>query len=143
MKRLLAAKADPDGYQFFTPLQYAVNQNREDIVKALIKAGASPEINYGMNPELDKKVERMICRLSSQSQVFDKVHQFFFLSCAARTKKEIEVSEFIRKISFKSILSIHTILFEVYFGVIVPSAEQYRQERHQVVKRYKECRQIH
>ncbi len=127
VKRLLAAKADPDGYQFFTPLQYAVNQNREDIVKALIKAGASPEINYGMNPELDKKVERMICRLSSQSQVFDKVHQFFFLSCAARTKKEIEVFRIYKENFFQEHPFIHTILFEVYFGVIVPSAEQYRQ----------------
>ncbi|KAL0187736.1 hypothetical protein M9458_014835, partial [Cirrhinus mrigala] len=74
VKRLLAAKADPDGHQLhlFTPLQYAVDHDREDIVKALIEAGASPERNYGVNPELDKKVERMIFRLSSQSQVFEK-----------------------------------------------------------------------
>ncbi|XP_058636537.1 uncharacterized protein LOC131543325 isoform X2 [Onychostoma macrolepis] len=127
VKILLAAKADPDGYQFFTPLQYAVHQNREDIVKALIEAGASPEINYGMNPELDKKVERMICGLSSQSQEFDKVHQFFFLSCAARTKSEIEVFRIYEGNFFQEHPLIHTILFEVYFGVIGPSSELYRQ----------------
>ncbi len=57
MKRLLAAKADPDGYllQLFTPLQCAVDHDRKDIVKALIEAGASPIRNYGMNPELDKR----------------------------------------------------------------------------------------
>uniref|UniRef100_A0A8C2GHY1 Uncharacterized protein n=1 Tax=Cyprinus carpio TaxID=7962 RepID=A0A8C2GHY1_CYPCA len=48
--RLLTGKADPDGYelQIFTPLQCAVDQDREDIVKALLEAGASPEKNYGI-----------------------------------------------------------------------------------------------
>ncbi len=64
MERLLAAKANPNGCQsqIYTPLQYG-DHNHEDIVKALIKAGASPENKYGVNPELDKKVERMIHQL--------------------------------------------------------------------------------
>ncbi len=67
VKRLLAGKANPNGYQLqlFTPLQCAVYRDREDIVKALIEAGASPESNYRMNPELETKVERMIHQLSS------------------------------------------------------------------------------
>ncbi|XP_016099442.1 uncharacterized protein [Sinocyclocheilus grahami] len=127
VKRLLAAKADPDGFQLFTPLQCAVDRDREDIVKALIEAGASPEMNYGVNPELDKKVEKIICRLSSQSQVFEKVHLFFSLSFAVRTKKEIEVFRIYKENLFQEHPFIHTILFEVYFGVIGPSADQYRQ----------------
>uniref|UniRef100_A0A671R511 Uncharacterized protein n=1 Tax=Sinocyclocheilus anshuiensis TaxID=1608454 RepID=A0A671R511_9TELE len=67
VERLLTGKANPNGYQLqiFTPLQCAVDQDREDIVKALIEAGASPIINHGVNPELDKKVKRMIRQLSS------------------------------------------------------------------------------
>ncbi|XP_016099456.1 uncharacterized protein [Sinocyclocheilus grahami] len=127
VKRLLAAKADPDGFQLFTPLQCAVDCDREDIVKALIEAGASPERNYGVNPELDKKLERMICRLSSQSQVFEKVHLFFSLSCAVCLKKEIEVFRIYKENLFQEHPFIHTILFEVYFCVIGQGAEQYHQ----------------
>ncbi|XP_059373882.1 uncharacterized protein LOC132110867 [Carassius carassius] len=127
VKRLLAAKADPDGLQLFTPLQCAVDRDREDIVKALIEAGASPERNYRVNPELDKKVERMISRLSSQSQVFEKVHQFFSLSCAVGMKNEIEVFRIYKEHFFQEHPFIHTVLFEVYFGVIGKGAEQYHQ----------------
>uniref|UniRef100_A0A8C2FTQ9 Protein kinase domain-containing protein n=1 Tax=Cyprinus carpio TaxID=7962 RepID=A0A8C2FTQ9_CYPCA len=126
VKRLLAAKADPDGQglQMFTPLQWAVYHDYEDIVKALIEAGASPETNYGVNPELDKKVERMIRQLSSQDEVFEKVHQFYSLSCALRTKNHCRINE---EHFFQEHPFIHTVLFEVYFGVIGSSAEQYHQ----------------
>uniref|UniRef100_A0A8C2KJ21 Protein kinase domain-containing protein n=1 Tax=Cyprinus carpio TaxID=7962 RepID=A0A8C2KJ21_CYPCA len=95
VKRLLTGKADPNGneLQIFTPLQCAVDRDREDIVKALIEAGASPENNYGRNPELDKKVERMIFQLSSQSKEFEKVHLFFSLFCAVQRKHQTEVYE--------------------------------------------------
>ncbi len=129
MERLLAAKANPNGYnlQLFTPLQCAVDRDREDIVKALIEAGASPESNYRMNPELDKKVERMLHQLSSQGEEFKKVHLFFSLSCAIRTKNLIEVYRIYNKHFFLDDPFINIILFEVYFGVIGPSAEQYHQ----------------
>ncbi len=93
MKRLLAGKANPNGYQLqlFTPLQCAVYRDREDIVKALIEAGASPESNYRMNPELETKVERMIHQLSSQGEEFEKVHLFYSFSCAVRTKNQTDV----------------------------------------------------
>ncbi len=48
VKRLLAATANPDGNEpHVTPLQCAVYRDREDIVKALIEAGASTGMNYG------------------------------------------------------------------------------------------------
>uniref|UniRef100_A0A8C1JP78 Uncharacterized protein n=1 Tax=Cyprinus carpio TaxID=7962 RepID=A0A8C1JP78_CYPCA len=129
VKRLLAAKANPNGQglQILSPLQCAVDRDREDIVKALIEAGASPERNYGMNPELDKKVERMIHQLSSQGELFEKVHLFFSLSCAVRTKTQIEVYRIYNEHFFQEDPFNHIILFEVYFGVIGPGAEQYRQ----------------
>ncbi|XP_016325203.1 uncharacterized protein LOC107675406 [Sinocyclocheilus anshuiensis] len=129
VKRLLAAKANPNGQglQMFTPLHCAVDCDREDIVKALIEAGASPETNYGVNPELDKKVERMIHQLSSQGEVFEKVHLFFSLSCAVRAKTQIEVYRLYNEHFFQENPFNHIILFEVYFGVIGQGAEQYRQ----------------
>ncbi len=107
VERLLAAKANPNGCQsqIYTPLQYGVDHNHEDIVKALIKAGASPENKYGVNPELDKKVERMIHQLSSQGEVFEKVHLFFSLFVLYQQKIRQKFSETIRNISFKRILS--------------------------------------
>ncbi len=129
VKRLLAAKADPNGHglQILSPLQCAVDRDREDIVKALIEAGASPESNYGMNPELDKKVERMINQLSSQGEVFEKVHLFFSLFCAVRTKYQTEVYRIFNKHFFQEDPFNHIILFEVYYGVIGQGVEQYRQ----------------
>ncbi len=129
MKRLLAANADPDGNepQILTPLQCAVDRDREDIVKALIEAGASPENNYRRHPELDKKVERMIHQISSQGEVFEKVHLFFSVACAVPTKKQTDVYRDFKEHFFQEQPFIHTILFEHYYGVGGPGADQYHQ----------------
>ncbi|XP_051756606.1 uncharacterized protein LOC127516229 isoform X2 [Ctenopharyngodon idella] len=129
VKRLLAAKANPNGQglQIFTPLQCAVDHDREDIVKALIEAGASPVMNYGANSELDKKVERMILQLSSQGEVFEKVHISFSFFCAVRTKKHTEVIKIYEKHFFQEDPFVPLIYFEHYFGVVGRGAEQYRQ----------------
>ncbi len=129
VKRLLAGKANPNGYQLqlFTPLQCAVYRDREDIVKALIEAGASPESNYRMNPELETKVERMIHQLSSQGEEFEKVHLFYSFSCAVRTKNQTDVYRVYKEHFFQEDPFINIILFELYFGVIGQGAEQYHQ----------------
>ncbi len=129
VKRLLAAKADPDGYQLqlFTPFQCAVDQDREDIVKALIEAGASPKRNYGVNPELDKKVEKIIHQLSSQGEVFEKVHRSFFFPFAVQTKNQAEVYRIYKEHFFQEDCFVPFIYFELYYGVIGPGAEQYHQ----------------
>ncbi|XP_058638210.1 uncharacterized protein LOC131544173 isoform X2 [Onychostoma macrolepis] len=129
VKRVLAANANPDGneLEMFTPLQCAVDQDHEDIVKALIEAAALPERNYGRHPELDKKVERMINQLSSQGEVFEKVHLFFSFSCAVPTKNQTDVYRDFKEHFFQEHPFIHTILFELYYGVIGRDAEQYHQ----------------
>ncbi len=129
VKRLLAANADPCGCQsqFYTPLQYGVDYNHEDIVKALIKAGASPYNNYGVNPELDKKVERMIHQISLQGEAFEKVHLFFSLSCAVQSKNQTEVFSVYKEHFFQKHPFIHTILFEHYYFVIGRDEDQYHQ----------------
>ncbi|XP_051756599.1 uncharacterized protein LOC127516227 isoform X1 [Ctenopharyngodon idella] len=129
VKRLLSAKANPNGHglQIFTPLQYAVDHGHEDIVKALIEAGASPLRNYGMNPELDKKVERMICHLSSQGEVSEKKYISFSFPCAVQKKNQTEVYRLFKEHFFQEDPFDHLIYFEHYFSVIGPSSEQYRQ----------------
>ncbi|XDV17546.1 hypothetical protein PO909_023389 [Leuciscus waleckii] len=129
VERLLAAKADPDGHglQMFTPLQCAVDRGREDIVKALIKAGASPVRNYGVNPELDKKVERIIFQLSSQAELSEKVRISFSFICAIQTKSQIEVYRDFKEHFFEEDPFDHLIYFEIYFDVVGPGEELFRQ----------------
>lgn len=129
VKRLLAAKANPNGHvlQRFTPLQCAAHVGREDIVKALIESGASPERNYGVNPEVDKKVDRMIHQLSLQSEEFKKVHLFFSLFCDMLSKKQTEdyiiyTEHFLQEHPF-----MHINLFEMYFGLVGLGDQQCRQ----------------
>ncbi|XDV24104.1 hypothetical protein PO909_028369 [Leuciscus waleckii] len=116
VERLLAAKANPDGHglHIFTPLQYAVYHDREDIVKALIKAGASPGRNYGVDPELDKKVEKMICQLYSQGEVSDKVHIYFSFTCALKTKTQTEIYRDFKEHFFEEDPFVALIYFERY-----------------------------
>lgn len=65
VRRLLAAKASPDGHeaQPHTPLHFAAGNDRLDIVKALIEAGANPERNYGVHLFFNDKVELLINKL--------------------------------------------------------------------------------
>lgn len=143
VERLIAAKANPDGHglQKFTPLQCAVYCGHEDIVKALIEAGASAVKHYGLNPELDKKVETMMCQLYSQGEMTE-IYIHFSFHCAVRTKKQTEVYRVYKEHFFQEDPFEHLIYFEHYFNVIGPS-EELPSERHQVVKRHKECRQVH
>ncbi|XP_051571123.1 uncharacterized protein LOC127450796 [Myxocyprinus asiaticus] len=129
VKRILAAKANPNGHklQIFTPFQYAVDYGREDIVKALIEAGASAVMNYGRNPPLDKKVDNMSSRLSIQREDFEKVQIFLSFSHAVTKNDQREVFKSFEKHFFKEHPVFHTILFEGYFGVIGQGAEMYCQ----------------
>ncbi|XP_052418334.1 uncharacterized protein LOC127962717 isoform X2 [Carassius gibelio] len=127
--QILQAKADPNGHglHVLTPLQYAAFIDREDIVKTLIEAGASASSKYGTNPEIDVKMQGMISQLSLQSESFQNVELFFSLSCAIHDREQAEVFKIFKEHFFEEDPFIHTVLFEVYFGVIGPSEEQYRQ----------------
>nr|XP_055068238.1 uncharacterized protein LOC129449926 isoform X3 [Misgurnus anguillicaudatus] len=140
VKRLLAAKANPEGFeiQFYTPLQYAVDHNRDDIVKALLEAGASALNHYGRNPVLDKKMGDVIHRLSSQNEDFEKVQIFFSFYCAVQKKHQTEVFSIYKAHFLKEHPFIHTILLEEYFGLIgLSAAEEYR---HSAIKWLKDTK---
>ncbi|XP_073715450.1 uncharacterized protein [Misgurnus anguillicaudatus] len=129
VKRLLAAKANPEGFeiQLYTPLQYAVDHNRDDIVKALLEAGASAINHYGRNSVLDKKMGDVIHRLSSQNEDFEKVQLFFSFHCAVQRKHQTEVFSIYKAHFLKEHPFIHTILLEEYLDVIALTPEEYRQ----------------
>ncbi|KAA0723830.1 putative serine/threonine-protein kinase irlD [Triplophysa tibetana] len=136
VKRLLAAKADPDGCDIqLSPVQFAVDHNCDDIVKALLEAGATPSRNYGGNPGLDKKMDDMIHRLSSQNEDFEKVQIFFSFSCAVQKKSQTEVFSICKAHFLKEHPFTHTLLFEEYFSVI--GAEQYQ---HSAIKWLKDTK---
>ncbi|XP_043101703.1 uncharacterized protein LOC122349643 [Puntigrus tetrazona] len=129
VKRLLAAKANPDGYQLqlFTPIQYAVDHDHEDIVKALVEAGASPVINYGVHSALDKKMERMIHQLSLQDKVFENVYRSVSFFCDVPSKNQKNVLRIYKEHFFEEHPFSHIILFEEYYGVTGQGAEPYHQ----------------
>ncbi len=69
----------------------------------------------------------MIFHLSSQGEVFGKVHLFFSLSCAVQRKHQTEVYRVYKEHFFQEHPFIHTILFELYFGDTGQGEEQYHQ----------------
>ncbi|KAG9274221.1 hypothetical protein AMEX_G11121 [Astyanax mexicanus] len=128
VRRLLAAKANPNGHQLqISPLQFAASNNREDMVKALIEAGASAERNFGANPDIDKKVENIIHQLPSGNEVLKKCRIFFDFTSAVRKKSQLDVFLLYKEHFLEEHPFTHVTLFETYFTVVGHGAEQYRQ----------------
>ncbi|KAK2860541.1 hypothetical protein Q7C36_004707 [Tachysurus vachellii] len=130
VRRLIAAKANPDGHQQqpFTPLQFAASNDRLDVIEALIKAGANPERNYGKGfVDLDEKVENLINRLPAGNEAVEKCKMFFTFAAMVPRKTQSEVFNFCREHFFEEHPLTHMLLFERYFNVVGPSAEQYQQ----------------
>ncbi|XP_076852140.1 uncharacterized protein LOC143504806 [Brachyhypopomus gauderio] len=127
--RLLAAKANPDGHavQMTSPLQFAARNDRQDMVKALIDAGAHIERNYGVNPDFDNKVENVIRHLPPGNEAFEKSRIFFYFTSDVRKKAQPEVFDLFKKHFLIEHRLNHLTLFEVSFNVVGPTSEQYRQ----------------
>ncbi len=97
------------------------------MVKALIEAGASASMNCGTEPENYIKMERMIHQLSIQSEHFQIVERFFCFSSAIHNRDQAEVFKIYKEYFFEEHPVIHLIIFELYFGVTGPIADQYHQ----------------
>ncbi|XP_027032763.2 uncharacterized protein LOC113662223 [Tachysurus fulvidraco] len=129
VRRLIAAKANPDGHQqqAYTPLQLAASKDRLDVIEALIKAGANPERNYGKGfLDLDEKVENLINRLHAGNEAVEKCKMFFTFATMVPRKTQTEVFNFCREKFFEEHPCTHMLLFERYFNV-VKSAELYQE----------------
>ncbi|KAK3567370.1 hypothetical protein QTP86_019899 [Hemibagrus guttatus] len=129
VRSLIAAKANPNGHQqqSFTPLQFAASNDRLDMFEALIEAGAVPERNYGVIPDLDQKVENLINKLPAGNEVVDKCRMFFNFAAMRSRKTQPEVFNFCREHFFEEHPFTHVLLFEGYFNVVGPSTELYQQ----------------
>ncbi|XP_062849234.1 uncharacterized protein LOC134311535 [Trichomycterus rosablanca] len=129
VNRLLAAKADPDGHpqQVLSPLQFAACNDRLDIVKALIESGACIELNYGKNKDVDSKVKNIILQLPSENQKMETCKMFFNFAVAVRRKSQLEVFNLFSENFLDEHPFTHLVLFEQYFTVQGPLAEQYRE----------------
>uniref|UniRef100_A0A3B1JVW2 Uncharacterized protein n=1 Tax=Astyanax mexicanus TaxID=7994 RepID=A0A3B1JVW2_ASTMX len=128
VRRLLAAKANPNGHQLqISPLQFAATNDRADMVKALIEAGASAEKLFGANPDIDKKVENIIHQLPSGNEVLKKCRIFFDFTSAVPKKTQLEVFNLFKEHFLEEHPFTHVTLFERYFTVVGPGAEQYQQ----------------
>ncbi|KAM9500543.1 uncharacterized protein Hap1MRO34_003968 isoform 1-T2 [Clarias gariepinus] len=129
VRRLIAAKANPNGHQqqTFTPLQFAAHNDRADMFKALTDAGADPQKNYGINPNLDKKVEELFNKLPSGNEAVEKCKMFFIFTAAVAEKSQPEVFNLYRENFLEEHPFNHLALFEIYFNVVGKLAEQYRQ----------------
>ncbi|XP_060791220.1 uncharacterized protein LOC132895057 [Neoarius graeffei] len=129
VRRLIAAKANPNGHQqqIMTPLQLAARNNRVDIFKALIEAGADPEINYRIIPDLDKKVETFMNELPAGNEAVEKCRMFFNFTTMVPKKTQSEVFNFCREHFLEEHPFTLLALFERYFNVVGRSAEQYQQ----------------
>ncbi|XP_060791178.1 uncharacterized protein LOC132894981 isoform X3 [Neoarius graeffei] len=129
VRKLIAAKANPNGHrqQIMTPLQCAARKNRVDIFKTLIEAGADPEINYRIIPDLDKKVETLMNKLPAGNEAVEKCRMFFNFTTMVLKKTQPEVFNFCREHFLEEHPFTLLALFERYFNVMGRSAEQYQQ----------------
>ncbi|KAI5627424.1 hypothetical protein C0J50_13024, partial [Silurus asotus] len=129
MRRLLAAKANPDGHpqHQFTPLQFAATNDRLDMFQVLLEAGADPGKNYGLNPDFDNKVETLMNKLPAGNTAVKKWRMFFNFTAMVPKKSQPEVFHFFKEHFLEEHPINHLVLFELYNNVTGRSQEQYRQ----------------
>ncbi|KAL1007665.1 hypothetical protein UPYG_G00089870 [Umbra pygmaea] len=131
LRRLLAGKADPNGTainQMFTPIQSAVNADRDDLVKQLMLSGGSAERNLRAHPGIDQKLSRIITKLSLENEDFIKLKIVFDFSCAVGLKSVQDVFEEYGKHMLVVNPVNYLTIFDMCFNAVGPAEECYRQE---------------
>uniref|UniRef100_A0AAX7TRT9 Uncharacterized protein n=1 Tax=Astatotilapia calliptera TaxID=8154 RepID=A0AAX7TRT9_ASTCA len=138
---LLVAKANPDGWspplqqQHFTPLQHAAIENREDIVKRLISAGALvtlPPINVLINdPQWlidSKKISEMINHLASNGdEVCFQIKHFLDVEIAVAEKTPDKVFKVFSSQMLLEDPRLHLTMIELLFTVTGRGKDKYSQ----------------
>ncbi|KAL4006682.1 AMP deaminase [Sarotherodon galilaeus] len=133
---LLKAKANPDGWsptplqqQKFTPLQLAAIEDREDIMKRLISAGALVTLPSKNDPEWlinSKKISQKVNHLAENGdKVCSQIRHFLNMDIAISEKKPEDV---FRNFNCDILLEhprFHLTMIELLFTVSGPDAEKY------------------
>ncbi|TDG99790.1 hypothetical protein EPR50_G00197860 [Perca flavescens] len=127
VEKLLEAKANPNGYNpIFTPLQAAIN-DREDVLKVLISAGALVTLLPLPDPE-KKKLSQIIHELASKGdELCSKIRYFLDMEIAVRGKSPEEVLKTFDSHMLLEDPQTHLTMIEILFTVTGPGYEKYSQ----------------
>lgn len=133
VEKLLEAKASPNGCNLhrFTPLQTAAINDRDDVLKLLISAGALVTLLPLTDPEHiihNKKISEMINNLASKgNKLCSKLKHFVDMAIAVPGEPPEEV---LKKFESHMLLEdpqTHLTMIEILFNVTGQNAEKYRQ----------------
>ncbi|TNN55370.1 putative serine/threonine-protein kinase irlA [Liparis tanakae] len=133
VEKLLKAKANPNGgnpIQRFTPVQAAAIEDRDDVVKVLISAGAVVTLLPATDPEpdLNKKISRMIHTLASKGErCCSKVRYFLDMEIAVAGDLPEEVFTTFDSHMMSEDPRNHLTMIEILFSVTGKYEEKYRQ----------------
>ncbi|XP_027132691.1 uncharacterized protein LOC104939709 isoform X4 [Larimichthys crocea] len=133
VKKLLEANAKPNvcNLQKITPLQLAVINNREDVMKELIAAGARVTSFPVNDPELithNEKLSEMVHNLASKGhELCSKIKYFLDMENAVLVKSPEEVFKTFDSRMLMEDPRSHMTMIEILFNS-VSNAEKYRQE---------------
>ncbi|XP_029932512.1 uncharacterized protein LOC115376849 isoform X1 [Myripristis murdjan] len=137
VKRLFEAGADPNGCDqaLWTPLHAAAQNNRDDVMKELISAGAKISIirsglmDVNTVKSMNKKISEMIHKLASNGNTFcSKVKYIVDMEIAVQEKTPEEVFKLNESYLLEEDPRNHLTMIEILFNVIGLSAENYRQQ---------------
>ncbi|KAI3376480.1 hypothetical protein L3Q82_016937 [Scortum barcoo] len=134
VEKLLEAKANPNGWDYgiqrLTPLQTAAINDRDDVLKVLISAGAEVTLLPENDPEFNpykEKIYEMICNLATKGdELCSKIRFFWDLEFAVHGGSPEEV---FKKFDSHMLLEDpqnHLTMIEMLFTVIGTKAEKYR-----------------
>uniref|UniRef100_A0A671YWC5 Protein kinase domain-containing protein n=1 Tax=Sparus aurata TaxID=8175 RepID=A0A671YWC5_SPAAU len=132
-EKLLKVRANPDGcnLQPFTPLQAAVIKDREDVVKALISAGARVTPISPIDPQhvtRNRKISQMIHKLASKGDKFCSVFRYFLdVAIAVQSKTPEQVFQMFGIGMLLEDPQTHRTIIERLFTVTGPDEEKYHQ----------------
>ncbi|XP_069561260.1 uncharacterized protein [Brachyistius frenatus] len=136
VEKLLEAKADPNGSipmeaQIVTPVQTAAVNDREDIVKMLLSAGALVTLLPPNHPEhsfYNEKIAQMIHNFASKGDEHcSKLQYFLDLEIAICKKSSEEVFRIFNSHMLLEDPQTHLTMIEIFFTVAGPDEEKYRQ----------------
>ncbi|XP_059211090.1 uncharacterized protein LOC131989777 isoform X1 [Centropristis striata] len=134
VEKLLEAKAKANGWspiQRFSPLQTAAINNREDVLKVLLSAGAMVTLLPFTDPEYithNENISQMIHNLASKGDALcSKIRYFVDVEIAVQRESPEEVFKMFHSHMLEEDPQFHLTMIEILFNVIGRHAEKYRQ----------------
>uniref|UniRef100_A0A671YYC6 Protein kinase domain-containing protein n=1 Tax=Sparus aurata TaxID=8175 RepID=A0A671YYC6_SPAAU len=130
---LLEARANPKGcnLQPFTPLQAAAINDREDVVKVLISAGAPVThfpVTHPQHVTDNEKISQMIQKLASKGdKLCSQVRYFLDMAIAVQSKTPEQVLKTLDSHMLLEDPQSHLTMIELLFTVTGPIVEKYSQ----------------